>query len=115
MADAFTLATTLPPDLFSANQSVRLTPVVSATYEPADFARTINNQTHLMKLEAINRAVMSGRRDLADNVIEEVKSGIEAYHTQNIAKMPPTQTIPVLGMSSSLKMATMKHSQNSIQ
>lgn len=114
MADAYTLATTLPPDLYSANQSIALTPVVSATYEPTDFARKTGTQTHLTKLEAINRAVMSGRRDLADNVIDGIKKDIADYHSQNIAKMPATQTVPVLGMSS-LKMATMKHAQKAME
>lgn len=108
------MATTLPPDLYSGNQSIALTPPISATYEPADFERKNNNQTHLTKLEALNRAVMAGRRDLADNVVEEIKKGIADYHSQNVAKMPATQTMPVLGMSS-LKMATMKHSQKAMQ
>lgn len=114
MADAFTLATTLPPDLFSANQSVRIAPVVSGSYEIADVDRKNADKTHLINLEAINRAMMSGRRDLADNVIDEVKRGIAAYHTQNISKMPPVQSVPVLGMSS-IKTATMKHSQKAME
>lgn len=114
MANAFTLATTLPPDLFQANKAVALAPVVSATYESADFSRSMNTRPHLANYEAISRAVMSGQRDLADNVVDKVKKDIEAYHTGNIAKMPVTKSVPVLGMSS-LKSATMKHSQKAME
>ena len=114
MADAFTLALTLPPDLFQGNKAVALAPVVSATYESADFSRTMNTRPHLANYEAISRAVMSGQRDLADNVIEKVKKDMDAYHTGNIAKMPATKSVPVLGMSS-LKSATMKHSQKAME
>lgn len=114
MANAFTLATTLPPDLYQGNQSIALAPVVSATYESADITRSMNTRPHLVNYEAINRAVMSGQRDLADNVIDKVKKDIEAYHSGNIAKMPPTQSVAVLGMAS-MKSATMKHSQKSMQ
>lgn len=114
MADAFKLATTLPPFLFESNNAMALTPVVSATYEPADYEKKVNTQGHLFRLEAINRAVMSGRMDLADNIVEGVKKNIEAYHSQNIAKMPPTQSVPVLGMAS-MKSMTMKHMKNAME
>lgn len=114
MADAFTLATTLPPFLFESNNAVALAPVVSATYEPADFEKKMNTQSHLTRLEAINRAVMSGKRDLADNVVADVKSRIETYHQTNMKNAPQvTTSMPLLGMSS-LKSATMKHSQNAM-
>ena len=114
MADAFTLATTLPPDLFQGNKAVALAPVVSATYESTDFTRGLNTRSHLANYEAISRAVMSGQRDLADNVIDKVKKDIEAYHMGNIAKMPVTKTATVLGMHS-LKSITMKHSQKAME
>jgi len=114
MANAFKLATTLPPFLFDANSSMALAPVVSATYEPADFEKKMNTQGHLTRLEAINRAVMSGKRDLADNIVADVKSRIETYHQTNMKNMPQVQSaMPLLGMSS-LKSATMKHSQNAM-
>ena len=112
MADAFTLATTLPPFLFSGNQSVALAPVVSATYEVADHTKRLNTNTHLFQLEAINRSIMSGRN--ADKDVEDYKKTIKQFHMANIAKMPATQTMPVLGRSS-LTSATMKHSQKAME
>lgn len=112
MANAFKLATTLPPFLYDGTQSIALTPVVSATYAPEDFERRLNTQTHLLGLETINRAVMSGK-NVAESV-EMVKKSIRAYHEANIRKMPAVESLPVLGMPT-MKSMTMKHMKNAME
>lgn len=112
MADAFTLASTLPPFLYQGNQSMVLTPVISATYEPADFEKKVNTQGHLFNLEAINRAVMSGKN--VDANVDSYKKKIAEYHSNNIAKMPTIESVPVLGMAS-MKTITMKHLKNAME
>lgn len=115
MADAFTLATTLPPFLFESNKSVALAPVVSATYEPADFERKLNTQTHLFDMEAINRSVMSGKKDMTNQLVSKMSANIQSYHEGNMKRIPPTDTIPVLGMTASMKSITMKHMKNAME
>jgi len=91
-----------------------LTPVVSATYEPADFEKKLNTQSHLVRLETINRAVMSGRPALVDESVMRAQKNIANYHQSNISALPKVgDSMPVLGMSS-LKTATLKHSQNAM-
>jgi hypothetical protein len=108
MADPFTLAVTLPPFLFDSNKSMALAPVVSATYAPPDFEKKLNKQVHLLGLESINRAVMSGK-NVAETVTD-VTDKIDAYHKGNMERFKDSaKAVPILGMDSTLKSATQKH------
>jgi hypothetical protein len=109
MADPFTLAITLPPSLYDSSQFQKLQPVVSGTHTPADFKRNFMNTVHLEHLESINRAVMSGRKDLADNMIQMSKDRIADYHQSNKARFKVSEPVKILGMQTSLKTATAKH------
>jgi hypothetical protein len=109
MADPFTLAVTLPPFLYDSSQSEKKQPVVSATYTPVDFKRNFMNTMHLEHLESINRAMMSGRRDLADNMIQMAKDKVADYHQMNKERFKTQEAVPIPGMQPSMKMATAKH------
>jgi hypothetical protein len=113
MADPFTLAVTLPPFLFDSSQAEKKQPVVSATYTPADYKRNFMNTTHLEHLESINRAVMSGRKDVADNMVQMAKDRVAEYHQFNKERFKTTQPTEILGMQTSLKTATAKHQAKS--
>jgi hypothetical protein len=113
MADAFTFAVTLPPFLYDSSQTEKKQPVVSATYTPDDYKRNFMNTIHLEHLESINRAVQSGRRDLADNMVQMAKDRVAEYHQKNQERFKTTESIPVLGMQTSLKTATAKHQAKS--
>jgi hypothetical protein len=109
MADPFTLAVTLPPFLYDGSQSEKKQPVVSATYTPDDYKRNVMNTIHLEHLESINRAIMSGRRDLADNMIQMAKDQVNDYHQFNKERFKTKQEpVEILGQAS-LKTATAKH------
>lgn len=109
MADPFTLATTLPPFLYDSSQTEKKQPAVSATYTPEDYKRNFMNTRHLEHLESINRAVMSGRRDLADNMIQMAKDHVADYHQFNKERFKVQQATPIPGLQPSMKTATAKH------
>ena len=109
MANPFTLAVTLPPFLYDGSQSEKKQPVVSATYTPEDYKRNFMNTTHLEHLESINRAIMSGRRDLADNIIQMAKDRVAEYHQFNKERFKVQEASPIPGMQPSMKTATAKH------
>ena len=113
MADPFTLAVTLPPFLYDSSQTEKKPPVISATYTPADYKRNFMNTMHLEHLESVNRAVQSGRRDLADNMIQMAKDKISEYHQANKDRFKTQQPAEILGMQTSLKTATAKHQAKS--
>jgi len=112
MANPFTLAVTLPPFLYDSSQAEKKQPVVSATYTPDDYKRNFMNTVHLEHLESINRAVMSGRRDLADNMIQMSKDQIADYHQFNKERFKVQDPTPIPGMQPSMKTATAKHLAN---
>jgi hypothetical protein len=109
MADSFTLAVTLPPFLYDSSQSEKLQPVVSATHTPADFKRNFMNTVHLEHLESINRAMMSGRKDLADNMIQMAKDRVADYHQMNKERFKTQEPVAIPGLQPSMKSATAKH------
>lgn len=109
MANPFTMAITLPPFLYDGSQTEKKQPVVSATYTPADYKRNFMNTIHLEHLESINRAVMSGRKDVADNMVEMAKDRVAEYHQANKERFKTTQPTEILGMQTSLKTMTAKH------
>jgi hypothetical protein len=115
MANPFTLAVTLPPFLFDGSQTEKKQPVVSATYTPEDYKQNFMNTRHLDHLESINRAVMSGRRDMADNMVEMAKDRIAEFHQANMERFKTTPAEPILGMQMSLKTATAKHQTKSTE
>ena len=113
MADPFTLAVTLPPFLYDSSQTEKKPPVVSATYTPEDYKRNFMNTIHLEHLESINRAIQSGRRDLADNMIQMAKDRISDYHEANKKRFKVSQEpVDILGQTT-LKTATAKHQAKS--
>jgi len=112
MADAFTLAATLPPFLFDAAQSVAIAHPVSATYTLDDYKRMVDDQQLQVKdTQRLAGLARSGDKAALQRAVEDVQTKISAYHAKNQERFAPQQAQPVLGMDSSLKNATMKHKQ----
>ena len=115
MANPFTLAMTLPPFLYDGSQTEKKQPVISATYTPEDYKRNFMNTRHLEHLESINRAVMSGRRDVADNLVQMAKERIADYHQFNQERFKVSEPQAIPGMQMNLKTATAKHQAKSTE
>ena len=114
MANAFELAATLPPFLFDAAQSNPIAHPVSATYTPADYARMVEDRRlQFADVTRLERIVKSGDKEATKRAIEDLQAKINAYHMKNQERFAPQQPVPVLGMESSLKNATVKHQQKS--
>ncbi len=114
MADAFTLAATLPPFLFDAAQSTPIAHPVSATYVSEDYQRMIDDQRlQFADMQRVATLARSGNKEALDRAVKDVQAKISAYHAKNQQRFAPEQAQPVLGMDSSLKNATMKHKQKS--
>lgn len=114
MADAYTMAITLPPFLYESQQKELLPKVLSATYTPKEYAAAVGVKAqHNQMLEQVNRAVMGGNQQHINSAIAAAHDSITAYHQKNIANMPKdtAQPIPGRGMNS-LKMATEKLARN---